>query len=73
MAVSTIAKSEARQCNALIHGFAELPAVETEDDSICWALPGGRIICDIDEALKEAEKLDSKIRQGIKKTGRTLH
>lgn len=73
MATSIIPKSEARYCNALIHHFAELPAVEMDDGTICWALPGGRIICDKEEALEEAEKLDIMIQSNIKRTGRVLH
>jgi len=73
MATAIVPKSEARYCNALIHGFAELPSVDMEDGRTCWALPGDRVICDKDEALREAKKLDVMIRDNVKKSGRVLH
>lgn len=73
MAVSTIPKSEARYNESLYEGFATLPPVEMDDGTVCWALPGGHVICDPEEALKEASKLDLMIREGVKKTGRVLH
>ena len=73
MATAIIPKSEARYCNAIIQGFAELPSVDMEDGSICWALPGNRIICDEDVAKQEAKKLDVMIRENVRKSGRVLH
>lgn len=73
MAVSINPKSEARFCDAIIHGFAELPSVLMEDGETCWALPGNIVICDHTKAQEEAAKLDVMIRSNVKKTGRVLH
>jgi hypothetical protein len=73
MAVSINPKSEARFSEALIQGFAELPSVTTEDGETCWALPGNIIVCDREQAMKEASKLDMLIRNNVRKTGRVLH
>jgi hypothetical protein len=73
MAVSINAKSEARICNSLIVGFAELPVIEGIEGAICWALPGYGIVCDEEKARKVATKLDSMIRDNVSKSGRSLH
>jgi hypothetical protein len=73
MATAIVPKSEARYCNAILHGFAELPSVDMEDGRTCWALPGNIIVCDENEAKREAKKLDVMIRENVKKTGRVLH
>ena len=73
MAAAIIPKSAARKegQNNLIHGFAELPAIETENGT-CWVMPGNIVVCDPREALESASLLDNLIRENVRKSGRSL-
>lgn len=73
MATAIIPKSAVRKegANNLLHGYAELPSIETEDGT-CWVLPGNIIICDPEEANKAASNLDNLIRTNVRKSGRSL-
>ena len=73
MATSIVPKSAFRKCEAVIHGYAELPAVELED-GIGWAMPGcDEVIRDMEAAKEAAKHLDKLIRSNVQRTGRVLH
>lgn len=71
MATSTIPKSEFRRNDNIIHGYGEVPAVET-DKGIAWGLPGKAITHCPNIAREFARKLDLMIRTQLAHSPRAM-
>lgn len=55
----------------VVHGYGEAPAIHT-DTGLGWALPGGRITHNRDEALQQAEQMDRLIQVNVRRYKRSL-
>ena len=63
MATAVIPKSVIRTDHSITHGYGTVPALELEDGSIVWGLPGGANTTNKAYALEFAKILDIEIRR----------
>lgn len=62
MATAVIPKSVIRTDHSITHGYGTVPALELDDGSVVWGLPGGITTTNKEYALGIAKILDLEIR-----------
>lgn len=62
MATAVIPKSVIRIDHSITHGYGTVPALELEDGSVVWGLPGGVTTTNKEYAAGFAKVLDLEIR-----------